>query len=530
MTRKDGKRNFFMTENKKEELKKKVIFLGLIIPVVIVIIGVSYAFFNVPVEKEEEKIVLTSGDLALTFKDNDDTVENIEGTWNFGDTIEKLLVIENTGTVDAYAKISWDNLINTYLAESLTYTLEEKSDEGNATFKKIKTANKNIPRSEIASTKVLANYLFIPAGRTNTYKLSMTLEDLAEVDQTPDLNAIFITKFALEQSQKMTAENILESLNIKINPHNPVDFSVATTTDETADGLFSMPDDYGTSYYYRGEASNNYVKFGKNAEGQDMWWRIIRFNGNGSMRIIYDGASTSDSESYTKDFALSNQPWNANDDDAKYTGWMFGGKQGEPSTSKEEAQRNETSTNVKVAVDAWYKSNIVDTGYHDYVSDEIFCNDRSFDEKKGTGYGNSNTYFKGRTRLVSDINPQLTCPQENDKFTVEEISGGNGALTYPVGLITADEIMVAGSGKYDNYDNYDTAINFYLKRNKFSWTFTPSHFSESGGFAFIIQNYLYSRLISVSTVGVLPVINIKSELVHQLQGNGTIDNPYVLQG
>ena len=92
-----------MTENKKEELKKKVIFLGLIIPVVIVIIGVSYAFFNVPVEKEEEKIVLTSGDLALTFKDNDDTVENIEGTWNFGDTIEKLLVIENTGTVDAYA-------------------------------------------------------------------------------------------------------------------------------------------------------------------------------------------------------------------------------------------------------------------------------------------------------------------------------------------------------------------------------------------------------------------------------------------
>ena len=54
-------------------------------------------------------------------------VENTEGTWNFGDTIEKEIVIENTGTRDAFAKISWDNLINTintYLADKCYLRLQ----------------------------------------------------------------------------------------------------------------------------------------------------------------------------------------------------------------------------------------------------------------------------------------------------------------------------------------------------------------------------------------------------------------------
>ena len=77
-----------MYENRKEEIKKKVMFIGLVIPVAMVIIGVSYAFFNVPTEKEPEKITIKSGDLAFTFRDNDKTLENTEGTWNFGDSIE----------------------------------------------------------------------------------------------------------------------------------------------------------------------------------------------------------------------------------------------------------------------------------------------------------------------------------------------------------------------------------------------------------------------------------------------------------
>ena len=163
-------------------------------------------------------------------------------------------------------------------------------------------------------------------------------------------------------------------------------FANPATTDETEDGLFSMEDDYGMSYYFRGTAPNNYLKFGQDASGQDMWWRIIRFNGDGTVRIIYDRAGPASSNTYKRGFALIDQAWNTNNNDAKYVGWMYGGMNGSASTSKEEAQRNETDSEIKIKVDEWYKTNIVDTGYGNFVADSIFCNDRSIPGKAETGW------------------------------------------------------------------------------------------------------------------------------------------------
>ncbi len=155
----------------------------LCVSIVALTTSLTYAYFVSQVgTNEQEKITIRSGDLALTFRDNDETVENIEGTWNFGDSIEKELVIENTGSRDAYAKISWNNLINTYLAESLTYTLEEKSDEPNAVWEIIRAANTNVPRSVTASTQILIDHLYIPAGHTYTYRVRITFENLENID------------------------------------------------------------------------------------------------------------------------------------------------------------------------------------------------------------------------------------------------------------------------------------------------------------------------------------------------------------
>ncbi len=181
-----------MEEFNKEQLKKKIIYIGLIIPVLVVIIGVSYAFFYVPVEKEEEKLTIRSGTLALTFRDNDGTVENTEMLWNFGDTIEKIFVIENNGTQDAYAKIIWDNLINTYLRESLSYRLEEKTDENDSMYRNVETDEMNVPRSEGVSTKILADHLLIPAGHTYTYRLRITFANLEDIDQTEVKTQVFM--------------------------------------------------------------------------------------------------------------------------------------------------------------------------------------------------------------------------------------------------------------------------------------------------------------------------------------------------
>ncbi len=510
--------------------KKKIISLVVLcISIVALTTSLTYAYFVSQVEtNEQEKVTIRSGDLALTFRDNDETVENTEGTWNFGDSIEKELVIENTGTRDTYAKISWDNLINTYLAESLTYTLEEKSDESGAVWKTVETETANVPRSESASTQLLADHLLVPAGHTYTYRVRITFEDLPDIDQTADLNAKFITKFTLDQGiKKLTLEEKLANLNIKINPNNPTDFSNPATTDETANGLFSMEDDYGTSYYYRGTAPNNYIKFGQDANGQDMWWRIIRFNGDGTIRMQYDGAGTAESNTYTRDFALTSQVWNGTVKDAKYVGWMFGGLNGSASMSREEAQRNETDSQIKTKVEEWYKKNIVDTGYGNYVADSIFCNDRSFESgTTGPGYGTSKTSYGAteRTGVSSGLaTPQFTCPQENDKFTVEETSGGNGALTYPVGLITADEIVAAGSGRYKRSNS-----NYYLYKGSSYWSFSPDSFN--GSYARVFYNSVDLNYHSVvNSDAVAPVLNIKATYLEKLQGNGTIDNPYYLQ-
>ena len=527
------------TKGMEEKRSKKnvISLIVLCVSIVALTTSLTYAYFISQVgTNEQEKITIRSGDLALTFRDIDENIENIEGTWSLGDSIEKELVIENTGTRDGYAKISWDNLINTYLAESLTYTLEEKSDDSGAVWKTVETVSANVPKSESASTQLLADHLYIPAGHTYTYRVRITFEDLPDIDQTADINATFITKFTLNEStKKQTTEDKLADLNLKISETNPTNFATPATTDETANGLFSMEDDYGTSYYFRGTAPNNYIKFGKNASGQDMWWRIIRFNGDGTVRMQYDGAGTSGTNSYTRGFALTGQVWNSNYNDAKYVGWMFGGANGSASTSREQAQRNETDSPIKTKVDEWYKKNIVDTGYGNYVADSIFCNDRSTPGKSATGwssdtglgYGSNVTAYGATARVggpwqTTVTQPRFTCPQENDKFTVEAENGGNGKSTYPVGLITADEIVAAGNGKYET-----TNSSYYLKKGSWYWSFSPS--SAPSAFVFFVDStgQLYYTIVDYSGA-VAPVINLKAEYLSQLRGAGTATDPYRL--
>jgi len=327
-------------------------------------------------------------------------------------------------------------------------------------------------------------------------------------------------------------------ITIHVQDGNP-NFANPATTDETANGLFSMEDDYGMSYYFRGAVENNYIKFGKNSSGQDMWWRIIRFNGDGSIRMQYDGAVTSGINTYTRGFALTNQVWNKNQVDAKYVGWMFGGAQGIASTSKVQAQTNQTNSEIKIAVDNWYKSNIVDTGYNSYVQDAIFCNDRSTPGKSATGnasdtglgYRDNSTAYGVTARSnvwktdASKVKPQFICPQENDKFTTSAESGGNGNLTYPVGLITGDEVVAAGSGKYGT-----TNQSYYLYKGNWYWSFSPSYVSTYGyDYMFYVSYNGALNNYGLSASGaVAPVINIKPEYLNQFQGNGTLNSPFYL--
>jgi len=511
---------------KERNNRKKIFILGLCaITIVLASTLGTYAYFMTSLGREEkQELTITSGTLALVFEDNSD---GINATLSLGESVTKEFKIRNTGTQDVTTNMLFSDMINTYMKESLSYTLEYKTSV-DGEWSNVQTANSNVPQSRKSSEKNLATDLTIPAGATYYYRLTITFNNL-DINQNEDIEAIFASKFKIGEAISPSKEtlNYLEVVAKEVKPN----FAEPATTDE---GIYAMEDDYGMSYYYRGAVTNNYVKFG------DFYWRIIRVNGDGSLRIIYDGIQGYlNGVSSAGRLAYTNKAFNAQYADAKYGGWMFGGAQGEPSTSKVQAQTNTTNSDLKILVDAWYKTNIVDKNLGDKVADVIFCNDRTTPGKAATGwssdtglgYGTQVTAYGATARTnvwnteESKATPRFTCPQRNDAFTVSDEENGNGDLTYPVGLITADEIVAAGSGKYNSMNS-----NYYLYKGFIYWTLSPSVMGGTGDSVGIFINYkngqLYSYAIYNTTVSVAPVINLKAEYVQTMIGDGTINNPY----
>ncbi len=497
--------------------KKIICFLVAIASVLTIVGSVSYAYFTAMGEVTPLDATLNTAKVSVKFSDNDLGLNKV---LNFGESVTKKFTIENTGTADAIAKMFFDEMINTYTEGSLTYTLSYSETEDGPYIKVI--SKTNVPQSEKSSKKILTSSLTIPVGKTYYYNLEITLNYLNDVNQDSDLNAIFNTKFKVEDiNLNDTIEKIIASSNgIRI------EFDEPATTDE---GVFEMEDDYGTSYYYRGAVTNNYVQFA------GFYWRIIRINGDGSLRIMYDGTQAhANGANSSNRFIKTGQAYNSNYNDAKYVGWMYGPTGTDSSTSKVQAQTNTADSTIKGVIDAWYKTNIIDKGYGNAISDTLFCNDRSTPGKESTGwssdtglgYGKKETAYgsTARTRVWNNTisTPTFKCPQKNDAFTVNDTSKGNGALTYPVGLITVDEMVAAGSGK-----NGTINTNYYLyNTSSFYWSLSPCYYD---GKAYVFDLHASGQLSNtyVNRGGaVTPIINLKAEYASTLIGDGTMENPY----
>ena len=303
------------------------------------------------------------------------------------------------------------------------------------------------------------------------------------------------------------AKDTLQKLGLIANEGTP-NFGSTATTDE---GIYSAQDDYGTSYYFRGAVTNNYVKFA------NKYWRIIRINGDGTIRLIYDGTSAHANGESSSDRQIGTSAFNSSYNDNAYVGYMYG-QTGASSYSA--AHANTNNSTIKKSVDNWYKTNIVDAGYSDKVADVIYCNDRSM--KSGTGYGTTVTYYSARYRLYTNKSPVLTCTNKNDRFTVSDTSRGNGALTYPVGLITADEVAMGG-GVYATSNS-----SYYLYTGQYYWAMSPYNFNGSGAYEFSVGSdgrIIYDYVGFTS--GVRPVLSLKSDI--SVTGSGTQNDPFLVQ-
>ena len=292
----------------------------------------------------------------------------------------------------------------------------------------------------------------------------------------------------------------------QINSENPNFASVATTND----GVYKAEDDWGDSYYFRGAVTNNWVKFA------GYYWRIIRINGDGSIRLIYNGTSTQTTGDTTLINNGINQAFNTNYNRNEYVGYMY---------TINQQHGNGTSSSIKTVIDSWYSSNLA--SYSDKISKEAgFCGDREPSTSSTTsngsgGTGTTTTYYGGYIRLVNSTkSPTLKCKNSSDLYTVSGSGKGNKALSNPVGLITADEISIAG-GLYTRNNS-----SYYLYTNQAYCTMSPLYFpSNTAEVFFVNSDGGIGHSWVNSGYGVRPVINLAHDVVIK-SGNGSSSTPY----
>ena len=293
-------------------------------------------------------------------------------------------------------------------------------------------------------------------------------------------------------------------------PGERTDFSTVLTTDNTKT-LYTGTEDGTTVYYFAGNATDNWVKFG------GYYWRIIRTNADGSARMLYHGTSTTATDAY-----IGTSTFNSTYNDPMYVGYMYG-----TSNSTAIDRSNTNNSTIKEVIDVWYKNNL-NTNYGKYISTTAaYCNDRNVID--GT-YNTSSFSYAGRTRLYTNKAPTYNCLTTEDKFTITA-NIGNGKLTYPIALMTADEISYAG-GVYDK----NSLTWYYYNSVKSSstgsinwWLISPFNWYGNTAYTFLVYGSTHSGVLGNSyvnnTLGVRPVISLKADVVYK-SGDGTASSPY----
>lgn len=295
-------------------------------------------------------------------------------------------------------------------------------------------------------------------------------------------------------------------------------------------------DDYGTSYYFRGRIDNNFVSFANKC------WRIVRVTGDGNIKLVlYYNSSSSCSTTNATGASISDGSFNGAKNDNTYIGFMYGSAS---ANSYLNAHSNVNKSNILNTLETWYVNNI--QSYSSKLADVIWCNDKSLSRKgRYLGYSNNDAEYSAKYRLnttqdaigLSNVNPTLYCPNDNlggklSKFTVSDTTLGNGNLSYPIGLLTADEVVFAG-GKDGSTTSAD---NNYLTANtggslglKSWWTMSPTSYTKADNTTYLWQVGSKRGLgVSSATTShqIRPAIVLKWDTV--VSGSGTTSNPYVV--
>lgn len=242
--------------------------------------------------------------------------------------------------------------------------------------------------------------------------------------------------------------------------------------------------------------------------------------------MIYDGTTVHDNGESSTDREYGTSQFNEKEDNNAYLGYMY---------TLGEAHGLGNSSKIKTMNDQFYADKL--SNYSSKLDTTVgFCGDRSaINLQSGVGTNKVITYMGGYLR-VEQSTPSLICENESDYYTISNASKGNKALTYSIGLISSDEMLLAGSagGIFDGKNVYvKPSKNGYLTIGNLFWTMTPAGYYNPYGFGYLLA-CMFNGTISGSyddnglhyALGLRPVINIRSDVT--ITGSGAKKDPYLV--
>ena len=579
--------------------KKQTILV--VASLLVVVLSVTLAYFTVQIIGKGKDVSVSSADLKIIFTDSDGAISgsNIEPGWS--DT--KTFTVENKSNETYKYNIVIQDLVNTFVTEGY---LQYKITSTNGGYNM--TEFKDVPKSSAPKNKILAYSVSIPVGVTQSYTVEFKYANDESVDQSEDMGKKLSGKLFITEGSKPTLlSQILEdnpTRNTRSNNNNGTnDFATPLTTTATGtlftstESITGITDSPKEVYYYAGNTTNNWVKFGTTKsciynnsevyyadlssgnmvirrphnqeeclssnvcilgdmagvgvtdnictrnggtltgekasfEGvKPLYWRIIRTNHDGSIRLLYVGTSHD-----TTTGNIGKSAFNSLDDSPKYVGYKYG-----EDTSLDTIRNNTTDSTIKTFIDSWYQTNL--TNYTKYLSTSaVYCNHRSEGTGQTYNYASSpSSQFKFASFYRMDCdelgyndgakaNPSYNCTDIRDAFSVNNTSA---KLTYPVSLMTSDEIAFAGGVAFKTMN---TPYAWFMSNSAGSkvssnwWSLSSVEWDGYNGYVWYWDSdaaYLNESYVS-TTRSVRPVISLKS-CIKTSGGDGSAENPYTIK-
>ena len=519
----------------KKKKRKLSIYYGLLVTV-ICIIGVSFAWFRLYLSQNENNTLVSRTCFNTTLTED---TSKISLTDAFPITDEDGLkqtpftfTIKNN--CNSYVKV-YITIDSTYRESTNTSYLKDNymkvniSPKGTTTGKSVILGSQTLTDLENNRKGYIIINTGLKANEEKSYDLKIWMDSAVTTEQGLNKNWSGKIVVVSNASNKPTfAETILANNEVK-TPITTPGAAISTAAEAL---LASAEDDYGTSYYFRGAVTNNYVEFANKC------WKIVRVGGDGSVKLILHNDNTAKTanpcaaanNSASAAFARYSgstykSAFNANYNDNAYVGFKYGtvGASGYAS-----AHANTNNSTILTNLETWYTNNL--KTYESVIDDNVWCNDKTniadtsynpwnYSNVNGLGYGTNVTYYGATQRLVG------TSGSAGGTGLSLKCNGELSKINSKVGLITADELAYAG---YAYAKNNTTT---YLQENAtdtYWWSLSPDYFLGDGAFVWVVGGSSggFGGGSVSSAGGVRPSISLKPST--NVTGEGTSSTPYII--